>query len=342
MSKGNYNAWHIDLNRYTSLTSDKDRLRFLVGLGILAPSSHNSQPWEFTLEGTAIDIHAQVERALPISDENNRQLFISLGCALENILTAASAFGLTPTLNYHAQGAGITFPSLSATQTLASDHLIHAIPARSTNRNPYLGPVSEDFLSTIKNLWTPDVDIRCPQVFAVSEPEKKKILADAVLGGLGDAMDDPKFRAELSNYVIHNLSSKKTGMPAFGLGIPTPPSFFVPTVLKYVNVHKLSRRQEEKLLKEQTPVFGIIATQDDNPEVWMKAGQMYQRIALMAHQAGLKTAVMAAAIQIGDYHKVLQNTLDTQLRPQVFFRLGKCDTLTPHSPRLSAEEVLKK
>ena len=103
---------------------------------------------------------------------------------------------------------------------------------------------------------------------------------------------------------------------------------------------KLSRKQDRKLLTEQTPVMIVISTKEDDKKSWMQAGQLYERIALTAEKDGIQTAPMAAAIQIGNFYQELQRILGVSSRPQMFFRLGYSAKLTPHSPRMFVVEVI--
>jgi hypothetical protein len=65
----------------------------LIRLAVLAPSSHNTQPWLFRIWGSGIDLLADRTRALPINDPNDRELNISCGCALMNLRVAAAGQG---------------------------------------------------------------------------------------------------------------------------------------------------------------------------------------------------------------------------------------------------------
>ncbi|NNU43124.1 nitroreductase family protein [Ramlibacter montanisoli] len=70
------------------------RTRALLEAAILAPSSHNTQPWCFRVDGDAISLFADRTRALPVNDTDDRELTISCGCALFNLRVAAAASGL--------------------------------------------------------------------------------------------------------------------------------------------------------------------------------------------------------------------------------------------------------
>ena len=61
-----------------------------------APSGHNTQPWKFNITDSTITVLPNLDVALPVVDRNNRELFISLGCATENLCIAAEAKGYAP------------------------------------------------------------------------------------------------------------------------------------------------------------------------------------------------------------------------------------------------------
>jgi hypothetical protein len=58
---------------------------------IKGPSGHNTQPWLFHIDSDAIETHPDLLRTLPVVDENHCELYISLGCAAENLIIAAGA-----------------------------------------------------------------------------------------------------------------------------------------------------------------------------------------------------------------------------------------------------------
>ena len=62
-----------------------------------APSGHNTQPWFFTLGADAITITPDFSKRLPVVDPDDRELFISLGCAAENLRIAANHYGYATT-----------------------------------------------------------------------------------------------------------------------------------------------------------------------------------------------------------------------------------------------------
>ena len=65
----------------------------LIEAAVRAPSGHNSQPWQFALGDDRITIAPDFSCRLSAVDPDNRELFISLGCALENLCLAAAHSG---------------------------------------------------------------------------------------------------------------------------------------------------------------------------------------------------------------------------------------------------------
>lgn len=303
--------------------------------GILAPSSHNSQPWQLSVSGADISVTPDPRRRLEESDKNDRQLFISLGCLTENVRQAANAFGYDTDCEIGSQG--VVRISLTKDHSIKiKQNSLKNIRNRVTNRNHYENDDQTlDLIEYVNTLNTPDINLY------VSGSIQKNKLAEVAIKASVEAMRDDKFRRELSNYVKNNITKSKVGMPAYGMGIPTPISFLAPALLKYVNVNLLSAKKDLKTLQKYTPYLVVITTTKDTPTDWIKTGLVYQKVALKAEELSLNTAMWASPIQIGSFYKDLQKILKTKMRPQAFFRIGKAIKQTKASPRLPLSSVLK-
>ena len=91
-------VWTIDPAAFPDQGSAREKLAFLVGYAVLAPSGHNTQPWYFVLSDDHIDIVADMSRTLKTVDPLDRELTISCAAAAETLLAAAKAFALKATL----------------------------------------------------------------------------------------------------------------------------------------------------------------------------------------------------------------------------------------------------
>ncbi len=79
----------------------------LVRYATLAPSSHNTQCWKFRLDDGAITILPDLARRCPAVDPDDHHLFVSLGCAAENLVVAAAALGLRAEPSFDAASESV-------------------------------------------------------------------------------------------------------------------------------------------------------------------------------------------------------------------------------------------
>jgi nitroreductase len=96
-------VWGVSEQDFPDTAPIESRLRFLLRYAILAPSTKNSQPWAFSVQGNRIHIIADFRQRQLIADPDRRELYISLGCALENLLVAAEHFGFRHGVSYFPQ-----------------------------------------------------------------------------------------------------------------------------------------------------------------------------------------------------------------------------------------------
>jgi hypothetical protein len=126
----------------------------IVGAAILAANAHNSQPWAFAVGADRIDVHADRSRSTGANDPLLRELDVSLGCAVENLVLAARAVGFAPCGTLDPQGGS----DLAATVHLGPGPVVHdrlfdAIAGRRSNRSQYTAdPVAEASLAAMRSL----------------------------------------------------------------------------------------------------------------------------------------------------------------------------------------------
>ena len=110
----------------------------LVRYATLAPSGHNTQPWLFRLSEDRIDIRPDLSRRTPVVDPDDHHLFVSLGCAADNLTLGAGARGRPGELHFDAAHGGSVMCALSQGPSLNSI-LSDAIPLRQSTRTDYDG-----------------------------------------------------------------------------------------------------------------------------------------------------------------------------------------------------------
>ncbi len=82
-----------------------DLRRWALAYAILAPNSHNRQPWMVSLaEPAAITLYVDRERMLPMTDPWFRQIVVSQGTFLEALVLALRERGVVPEVQLFPQG----------------------------------------------------------------------------------------------------------------------------------------------------------------------------------------------------------------------------------------------
>ncbi len=251
--KSNYDAWSFEVDDFWNYKKDEEKIRFLIKFAVLAPSSHNTQPWSFSINQDKIEVYREISRRLPIADTNDRQLFLSIGCAIENIVIAANYYGYSPIVKYNDNDSSLVAVielGQPKSQSIGNkDYLIEQIFLRKTNRNKYKSDyIDENILGKISGLGNKNVDI-----FVVNDKIKIVELGNVAVLASIESMTDPKFRSELSHHVKNNLTESKIGIPGFALGVPTLISFILPYLLRYINMEKIAEKQNRTLFNSHTP-----------------------------------------------------------------------------------------
>jgi len=117
----------------------KETIYKILEAGVQAPSGSNSQPWKFRVSGGKISVWMLPERDHRILNFKNRGTLVASGALIENIVIAASHFGLTSSINLLPDENKVNLVariSLRGGNT-NPDPLFGSIWKRATNRKPY-------------------------------------------------------------------------------------------------------------------------------------------------------------------------------------------------------------
>src|SRR6516225_5880339 len=322
MNVGNLAAWGIDSSAFPASASAIDKARFAVGYAILAPSSHNTQPWRFIINGDELLVCADRTRSLPNIDPFDRELIISFGAALFNLRVAFAHFNVPVEITTFPQSsdpdivARIVFPD-SGPKLNDLAKLFDAITKRATNRGPF---VAEDVPNTVIDRLKTEAALEGVDVaFAQTLAERESV---AALIGQADRrqFDDPHFRRELASW-IHS-SRKNDGIPADSQGL---------RVLTVAATHEQ--------LARGSPLLAVLSTTMDNNEGWLSAGLGLQRMLLVTAEEGYSTSYLNQPIEVPDLRSRLASELSIAGFPQLLLRIGRGYSVA-HSPRRPIADVL--
>jgi len=114
---------------------DTAALADLVRYASLAPNGHNTQPWRFVSRAGGVSVLPDLSRRTPVVDPDDHHLWISLGCAVENLMVAAAARGQAGAVAMRDGNAGVDIDLIAAPPS--DDGLFAAIPLRQSTRSAY-------------------------------------------------------------------------------------------------------------------------------------------------------------------------------------------------------------
>jgi nitroreductase len=311
----------------------------LVQQATLAPSGHNTQPWKFAANGNVVRIYPDVTRRLPVVDPDDHALYISLGCALENLVVAAAATRVATKVHYHPDVLEVVLaPNGRGEQSTLAD----AISLRQSNRQLYDGRrIPDEHLRMLLAANTFDgieaVPVRtddsaiAPIIELVKEANRLQF-------------EDQRFVNELIEWIRFSrkeVDRTHDGLTATALGFPPIPRWLGKLVMKKLVKPEAEAKKCEKAIRSASLVLLFIARAHDQKH-WVDLGRAFQRLVLTATSLGIAHAHLNMPCEVLSVRQKLARHLGLQHgeQPLLLIRLGYASAL-PRAPRRPIEEVLQ-
>jgi hypothetical protein len=312
------------------------QMRELVRYATLAASGHNTQPWKFALNEDIIDIHPDYARRLPIVDPNDRELWISLGCALENLLVAARAAGFASEVTYPDTADFIRINLTSDTQQ--NIPLFDAIPLRQNTRSEYdRQPIRNDELDMLQAMPVESGVV----LHFVTTPASLETVLEYVNQGNLSQYADKAFLGELIHWLRFNKKealASLDGLYTRATGNPEVPHWLGQMFVAGTNPQQQADADAKKL--RSSPGAIVVASEADTRAAWVRTGQVYERLALKLTSLNIKSAFLNQPIEVANVRGQFQSAIGLgSALPQLLVRCGYADPM-PRSLRRPVEQVL--
>jgi hypothetical protein len=281
----------------TWMTSEQNtahaQMRTLVHYATLAANGHNTQPWKFAIKENAIEIHPDYSRQLPVVDPNHRELWISLGCALENLLVAARASGYA---------AEVTYPDRSGFHSRSTDSrhpqeqpIVRRHSLRQNTRSEYDGRLlkTKTWISLQALPLEPGVALQ----FATNPTAMETFLEYVNQGNLAQYAE-PAFVDELISWLRFNkkeVLSSLDGLYSRCSGNPEVPRWLGQMFVGGTKPQQQADADAKKL--RSSPVAVVIASESDDKTSWVRTGQVYERLALKMTSLNIKSAFSTSPLK---------------------------------------------
>ncbi|HEY6797132.1 MAG TPA: hypothetical protein VI248_20870 [Kineosporiaceae bacterium] len=328
----------------------------LVRAAVLAANAHNTQPWRFVLSPDRIDLFAVPTRTTGTMDQLRREMYISLGCALENLTLAADAAGLAPSVRVTPVPVD---PTLAASVQLGrgdavDSALYRAIPDRHTNRGPYQTgrPVPAGVLEAMAGLATePDTGV----VWLTGRSDHRTFAdltvraTQAIVADSEQATDDYRWWRGTPSAIHHY----RDGITLDGSGLPP----LVRAVGKLLPDQSRAQYGQSWIASTRdthvatAAAFGAVVVHDPADHAQrIAAGRVWQRLHLWATARGLALQPLNQMLERADRERatgrepvfgiaVAALMPERGWAPVMPFRIGYPTIHPLPSPRRSADEV---
>lgn len=340
MTDTSLDPWVVALDEFPLTGTVREKFRSALRSAVLAPSSHNSQPWRFRLTGDVLELLADRTRALAVVDPDDRELIISCGACLKFLQVAFTHFG---------EGTAVTLlpnpadPDLLARIELTGplvpterDHaLFGGIRERRTNRHPFVSdPIPEAALARARA----QVEKHQAWLQSLTAEEDRTALAELIAEGDRTQLADRRFRRELASWVHSNRSSSRDGMPAFAHGMGDLASEVGPLIIRTFDIGD-GRAARDRQLALGSPALAVLWTEEDRQRDWLRAGQGLAGALLSLEADGISASYLNQPMEVPELRDRVRALLGREGAPQLILRLGRGKKTRP-TPRRGVDEVL--
>jgi hypothetical protein len=302
-----------------------------------APSLHNSQPWRFRLRPRSIELHADLDRQLPVADPDGRELRLACGAALFNLRLALHGLNIRPTVTIFPDTAqpGLLAAVRHGGHKPPTPHqlrLLQAIPTRRTNRRPFddiaVGPAEQHALrhaALEEGSW----------LQVIEDPTQRRTLQQLAARAHREQLADPAFVTELTRWTS-TTPDRRDGVPASAGGArPAPQDLWT---LRDFSAGTSAERIPGKNF-EHEPLIAVLSPYLAGPVADIHAGQALQRVLLTATVHGLSASFLSQVVEVTAAREELRRLIGGTRPPLAVVRIGRGYPV-PATPRRAIADLI--
>ena len=309
----------VRMSRSNNISSAN--FEFLVAQAVKAPSGHNTQPWKFRQNESAVEIYPDFDRRLPVVDPDDRELFVSLGCAAENLCLAAQTNGYKAAVSVGDKG--VIAVSLAEKADVKPNSLFNQIDARQTNRSVYTG--EEIALDALKKLQSIRSEKGISVHYYVRQTKQFNDIEQYVLQGNTRQMQNEAFKAELKSWMRFNKKHQDQtldGLSYAVFGAPNVPRWMAEPIMSMaINAKTQNKADRDKIASASHLV--LFTTRENSRREWVNLGRTLQRFLLTATELGIAHAYLNQPNEEAEIASEMARTLGLDGEyPTILLRIG--------------------
>jgi hypothetical protein len=303
-----------------------DQASYLIAAAGRAPSVHNTQPWRFLTDSSAVELHADRSRILHHVDPVGREMLISCGAALFGLRLGVRGLGYLPVVD--------VFPSPATRDLLArvrlgaqlppnrrEQALLAALAHRHTHRGPFTrDPIPHGLLPALQH----DAMAEGATLVLLGRPGYEKI-AGIVAAGDQLQREHPILRAELRRWTRAAGSQARDGVPVAAFA-PSGQTQQRPDGSLAMRDFDLGRGWGELESGGAPPaVTALLITPGDDQADWLRAGQALNRVLVHAASKWVFASMHTQPLESAPLRAEIRARLALPGAPQMLLQLGRAD-----------------
>jgi hypothetical protein len=300
-------------------------LHGLLYYASLAPSGHNAQPWTVRPDGRDIWVGTDSARWLPKVDPANREVMLSVGAFLENLITAAPAHGFVADYEVAAAQAATDVVRVVLKSTAPHDAPLERLRERRTTRSGQLArDISTADVQALRAAAGNDEML----FFAAGSPHGRQ-LAEATLEAnrLQTARDDAQSElADWMRWTREDGRAHRNGFTPESLDITGIAGWYVRHFMnKKAVLGKRFRKQSLDLVRRQLASYGgwiVITSKDESVPALIDAGRCCERMWLDARSRSIAVHPMSQVLEEAPLKDQIAGDLGMPGRVQFVLRIG--------------------
>ncbi len=292
----------------------------------LAPSGHNSQPWSVRLlSATEWIIESDMERRLSVVDSNNREVMLSMGAFIENLVIAAGAFGFNAHIailaksNFDRQVVKVTFEK-AAPQKYPLQRIV-------TRRTVKSNMMSRELSRTDIKAFEDEVGSRL--YYFPRGGDHAVFMGKEAIDNFKIQTENDKAQKELSQWIRFKDSDAKKyrdGITTQSMEIKGIAGWYVRNFMKKKDVMTDSFRKQgiEKTIEQVKQGAGwlVITSAGDSTADLIDTGRRFQRMALIARERNIAIHPMTQTLEEKHGRSNIKSNHKPATIPQFMLRVG--------------------
>lgn len=310
-----------------------------VQLACRAPSLHNSQPWQWVVDGSTVMLFLDKDRILRGTDHTGREALFGCGAVLDHFRVAMAAAGWTtnvdrfPNPNNLLHLASVDFSPMDYV-TDAHRARADAILRRRTDRLPFAEPPAwKSVVAKLERAVTSDA-VRLDVV----PEELRHELAEASVIMESLRLYDSAYHSELNWWT--GPFEAADGIPHSAL-VSASEGGRVDIGRNFAVTHNSDRRSQ--IARDEAKIL-VLSTYDTARASAFECGEMLSAVLLEATMAGLATCTLTNITELWPGRDVVASLIEQTATPQLLIRTGmvpELEEIPPPTPRRPIDEVFQ-